>query len=262
MAEGWHMAGEWPLAKRVTMVINSPVEVTGLIRNAGVRHENYESDHFSDFLGVANDLLGNQSTALSTTSISRIWTPGKIHLKMRCTMPSTSLSHVCAALRYAVWFDREKLGYRHRQQGGTHCVYRAAKAWHTLQTLNVEPLQRCFQRKDVWNSDLGGYDASVISFGVVKLRSTIGFSSLCLPLSNSSGLPHSNPIINVGETVGWILEEGIVDGLELPPAYVHNRVSSGLYCWYWTYVCELHATRDGWIPDISSRYGDSHDSDY
>ncbi|KAI6039400.1 hypothetical protein EDC04DRAFT_2603258 [Pisolithus marmoratus] len=102
---------------------------------------------------------------------------------------------------------------------------------------------RCFQRKGVWNSDLGGYDASVISFGVVKLCSTIGFSSLCLPLSNSSGLPHSNPIINVGETIGWILEEGIVDGLELPPAYVRNRVSSGLYCWYmdmWTYGMRPH----------------------
>ncbi|KAI6043822.1 hypothetical protein EDC04DRAFT_2599901 [Pisolithus marmoratus] len=202
-----------------TMVINPPIEVTGLIWNAGVHRvlsivnndqpraqtmmhsssasaprpwlpeyecwmlvqmKTIESDHLSDFFGVANDLLGNHSTVLSTTSISRIWTPGKIRLKMRCTMPSDEKSAL--------------YGYPPCAADGLH----SDRSSRRLEVLLY----------------LGGYDASVISFGM-----------------------------NVGETIGWILEEGIVDGLQLLPAYVHNRVSSGLYCWYmdmWTYGMRPH----------------------
>ncbi|KAI6147000.1 hypothetical protein EDD17DRAFT_1514554 [Pisolithus thermaeus] len=69
-----------------------------------VQMKTIEIDHFSDFFGVANDLLGNQTTPLSTTSIPWIWTQGKIHFTMRCTMPRYQQR------RNVVGFEREKMG--------------------------------------------------------------------------------------------------------------------------------------------------------
>ncbi|KAI6095094.1 hypothetical protein F5141DRAFT_1068706 [Pisolithus sp. B1] len=197
-----------------------------------VQMKTIEIDHFSDFFGVANDLLGNQTTPLSTTSIPRIWTQGKIRFAMRCTMPRYRqrrnvvgferekmgrkpievVTEDSLGLCHAVWFEREKVihtfggeKYALLRVLTVHCGRSTTAIGVNCTKSTVVETSTSHQSQDgvlllllapaAFSEKASGIqDVSVISFGVVKLRSTMGFSSLCLPLPKSSGLPHLNPI--------------------------------------------------------------------
>ncbi|KAI6127917.1 hypothetical protein EDD16DRAFT_1516533 [Pisolithus croceorrhizus] len=268
-----------------------------------VQMKTIEINHFSDFFGVANDLLGNQTTPLSTTSIPRIWTQGKIRFAMRCTMPRYRqrrnvvgferekmgrkpievVTEDSLGLCHAVWFEREKLEpiafialqkVIHTFGGEKSALLRVLtmRCGRSTTAIGVNrtkstvvEMSTSHQSQDgvlllllapaAFSEKASGIqDVSVISFGMVKLRSTMGFSSLCLPLPKSSGLPHSNPIAvhklcttrsrklstilestlvrpSIGlrrwnSFIGWILEEGMTDGLEVLPVYVRDRADS------------------------------------
>ncbi|KAI5989843.1 hypothetical protein EDC04DRAFT_2614271 [Pisolithus marmoratus] len=263
--KGWHMAGKWPLAKQVledegyilvqgtSMILTGhavPSDLCmgiqvqggstwqGIVSIVNRAHPVYQFT--SDDWGEVNNLLGNQRTVLSTTSISRIWTPGKICLKMRCTMPS----------------DEKSVLYGYPQSTtaiGVNCT----KSTH------------CFQQKGIWNSDVfppmsTGWVLTLmwILVDMMHLSSHLAWFLFSLPFTLQLKWPTTfkpdycaqttlgssqpylklsiwythNAVICGGRMlvrppvglrqwnlfIGWMLEEGIVDGLELPPAYVHN----------------------------------------
>ncbi|KAI6103024.1 hypothetical protein F5141DRAFT_1065582 [Pisolithus sp. B1] len=197
-----------------------------------VQMKTIEIDHFSDFFGVANDLLGNQTTPLSTTSIPRIWTQGKIRFAMRCTMPRYRQR------RNVVGFEREKMGRKpievvtEDSLGLCHAVwFEREKVIHTfggekyalLWVLTV----RCGRsttaigvnrtKSTVVETSTSHQSQDRVLLSLLSARRRLEFRTLVRP---SVGLRRWNSFI------GWILEEGMTDGLEVLPVYVHDRADS------------------------------------
>ncbi|KAI6107450.1 hypothetical protein EDD16DRAFT_1523261 [Pisolithus croceorrhizus] len=257
MAEGWHMVIEWTMAKRVledegyVLVQGTSMILTGcavpsdlcmgirvqvgsawqgivLTANGGhpayrfssdnwgegvfeyecspcqmlVQMKTIEIDHFSDFFGVANDLLGNQMTPLSTTSIPQIWTQGKIRFAMRCTMPRY-WQH-----RNVVGFEREKMGRKpievvtEDSLGLCHAVWFEREKKHGLMVVPISFYSKCVNPcSAAFSEKVSGIQISVDRITLVRL---------------SVGLRRWNSFI------GWILEEGMTDGLEVLPVYADS----------------------------------------
>ncbi|KAI5991392.1 hypothetical protein EDD15DRAFT_2197392 [Pisolithus albus] len=151
-----------------------------------VQMKTIEFDHFSDFFGVANDLCGNQRTALSSTSISRIldiredtFHDQMPHAYMRSyplAVPRNVQLFDMPAAQKRVGFEREKKRWTEvidtdsRVEPIAFIALRkisdeksalygvpTVRCGHstTVTGVNRTKSTRCFQRKGVWNSGEG-----------------------------------------------------------------------------------------------------------
>ncbi|KAI5981461.1 hypothetical protein EDD15DRAFT_2203965 [Pisolithus albus] len=165
-----------------------------------VQMKTIEFDHFSDFFGVANDLRGNQRTALSSTSISRILDirEDTFHDQMpRAYMP---------AAQKRVGFEREKKRWgRNLPRLRENIVLDYVMRSEICVVRGTDRALRTLYNSD--RSESHKIDTLLSAQGRLEFRRREEFTECCDLWMRSY--------------FGWILEEGIADGLELR---VHTRI--------------------------------------